>query len=160
MGSEGLILVKALIALMPGACLALGALDNILHPAINRDDVARVLALEALNEYPEIKARLNHRAITDQRVVWRLFAGLVAAETVASLLLLAGSVGLALSLLGLVPVELALAVAIAGATAFTGVWASMLVGGQWFYYWYGGFGQGTHFLATLWGLGTLLVLLN
>jgi len=116
-------------------------------------------ALEALNEYPEIKAKPGHRAITDRRVARCLFALLVTAEVVSSLLLLAGSAGLFLILVGFVPVEFALWVAIAGATTFTGVWASLLIGGQRYYYWYALFGQGTHLLTTLWGLGTLLVLL-
>ena len=33
-----------------------------------------------------------------------------------------------------------------------------VVGGQWFYYWYGRFGQQTHFLMLLWGIGTALML--
>ena len=151
--------MKAFITALPGAWIALGACDNVRFPSINRDDVARVLALEALADVPEIKARVAQRAITSPRVVRTLFAAVVLAECLAALLLMAGSGLLLLSATGFVGQECALLVALTGAAAFTGVWTSFLIGGQWFYYWYGEFGQQTHLLATLWGLATLILLL-
>jgi len=160
MSGEGLVLVQALVAAFPAAWLTLGVWDNIRYPAINRDDVARVLALEALEEWPEVRAKVGHRAIRNEGLVRALFVLIVLAEVAASLLLWAGSVMLVLAFWGMAEAETARCLAITGAYAFTGVWAGFLIGGQWFYYWYGAFGQGTHLLSTLWGLATLLILLT
>ncbi len=156
MDSGILVLVQAFVVALPAAWLTLGALDNIFHPSINRDDVARVLALEALEEWPEVRDRVGHRAVTGARTVRILFALAVFAECVASLLLWAGAAGLALAFFGAVDHGTARDVALAGAAAFTGVWASFLIGGQWFYYWYGSLGQSTHLKALIWGLATLI----
>ena len=159
MDGTGILVVKASITALPGAWIALGTCDNVRFPSINRDDVARVLALEALSDVPEIKARVAHRAVTSPRVVRTLFAVVVLAECLTALLLVAGSGLLMLSATGFVSQECVLLVALTGAAAFTGVSASFLIGGKWFYCWYGEFGQQTHLLATLWGLATLIVLL-
>ena len=152
------LLVQSLVVAMPAAWLTLGALDNILHSAINRDDIARVLALEALREWPEVEARVGHRAITNERTVRCLFILVVIAECAASILLWIGAAGLALAFFGLADHNLARDLAMIGALVFTGVWASFLIGGQWFYYWYDSFGQSTHLKAMLWGLATLIIL--
>ncbi|MDE0045830.1 MAG: DUF2165 family protein [bacterium] len=152
------VLVQAVVVALPAAWLSLGALDNILHSAINRDDVARVLALEALREWPDVRARVGHRAITNERTVRLLFILVVIAECAASILLWIGAISLGLAFVGLADHGQARDLAMIGALGFTGIWASFLIGGQWFYYWYGEFGQSTHLKATLWGLATLIVL--
>lgn len=158
-GTETLLVVQILVTAMLAAWLSLGVIDNILHPSINRDDVAKVLALEALKDVPDIQAKVAHRAITDPKVIRMLFAVMVSAEVLVCLILWAGAASLAGALFGLGDRVFALEIAMLGAVAFVGLWASFLIGGQWFYYWYDAYGQGTHFLATLWGLGVLLVLI-
>jgi predicted small integral membrane protein len=157
--SEVILVVQALVVAMPAAWLSVGVIDNILHPHINRDDVAKVLALEALRDFPEIRSRLEHRAITNPAIVRLLFTVMVMAETISCVILWAGSACLVGALFGFCDAYFAREMAILGAASFVGIWASFLIGGQWFYYWYAQFGQTTHFLATLWGLGVLLVLL-
>lgn len=152
------VLVQAVVVALPAAWLSLGALDNILHSEINRDDVARVLALEALREWPDVRARVGHRAITNERTVRRLFILVVIAECVVSILLMIGAISLGLAFFGLADHDRARDLAMIGALGFTGIWASFLTGGQWFYYWYGEYGHTTHFKAMLWGLATLIVL--
>ncbi len=156
MDSGVLVLVQAFVMALPAAWLSLGALDNIFHPSINRDEVARVLALEALEDWPEVRAEVGHRAVTDAGAVRIVFALAVFAECVASLLLWAGAACLTLAFFGAVDRETARDVALVGAVAFTGVWASFLIGGQWFCYWYGAFGHPTHMKALVWGLATLI----
>ena len=153
-----LVLVQSAAVALPAAWLSLGTLDNILHPGINRGDVARVLALEALRDWPDVRARVGHRAITNERTVRRVFLLVVTAECVASIVLWAGAVHLGLAFLGLADHERARDLAMIGALGFTGIWASFLIAGQWFYYWYDSYGQSTHFMATLWGLATLIIL--
>ncbi len=152
------VLVQTVVVLLPAAWLSLGALDNIIHYSINRDDVARVLALEALREWPDVQGRVGHRAITNPGTVRCLFVLVVLAECATSVLLWIGAVHLGLAFFGLADYHHARDLAMIGALGFTGIWASFLIGGQWFYYWYGEFGQPTHLKATLWGLATLIVL--
>lgn len=157
MDSGILVAVQAFAAALPAAWLSLGALDNMFHPSINRDEMARVLAMEFLEDWPEVKAEVGHRAVTDARVVRVLFALAVFAECAASLLLWAGAACLALAFLGEADRDMARDVALVGAAAFSGVWASFLIGGQWFCYWYGAGGQSTHLKALVWGLATVAV---
>ncbi len=59
--------------------------------------------------------------------------------------------------LGLVGLDFAATLAIGAQAGFVGIWSGFLIGGQWFYYWYGAYGQGTHFRLLLWGLAALLL---
>ncbi len=152
------VLVQSVVVALPAAWLSLGTLDNILHSRINRDDVSRVLALEALREWPDVRARVGHRAITNERTVRRLFLLVVIAECAASILLWIGAVSLGLAFFGLADHDRARDLAMIGALGFTVIWASFLTGGQWFYYWYDSYGQSTHLKALLWGLATLIIL--
>ena len=115
-----LVLVQSAAVALPAAWLSLGTLDNILHPGINRGDVARVLALEALRDWPDVRARVGHRAITNERTVRRVFLLVVTAECVASIVLWAGAVHLGLAFLGLADHERARDLAMIGALGFHG----------------------------------------
>ena len=147
----------ALVA-MQAAWLTLGALDNIRHPSINRDDVAKVLALDAIADEPAILKKVAARRITRPQTVRRLFAFVVTVETAVVLALWVATLGLLLALFGIFTSDLATGFAILAVLAFTSIWASFLIGGQWFYYWYGEHGQKTHFLTTIWGIATIAVL--
>ena len=155
---EILVLVQSVVVMLPAAWLSLGALDNIFHYNNNREDVARVLALEALREWPEVRKRVGYRAIKNRWIVRCLFVLVVLAECVASLLLWISAGRLGMAFFGLADYHQARDLAMIAALAFTGIWASFLIGGQWFCYWYGEYGQPTHLKATLWGLATLIVL--
>jgi predicted small integral membrane protein len=151
-------LFETVLVAIPGLWMAFGVADNIRHPEVNRADVARVLRMEALDDWPDVKAEVGHRRI-DNPAVLRLFFGIIVmAESLAAILLLAGAAALGALTLGLVQAPWPWDLAKAGAVAFCCVWGGMLVGGQWFHYWYGPYGQATHLMAFLWGLGTYIAL--
>ncbi|MEM9754720.1 MAG: DUF2165 family protein [Pseudomonadota bacterium] len=152
------ILFDAFITALPGLWLAFGVHDNLRHPDNNREAVMRVLAMEGLGDYPEVGARVGHRRITDPRIVRRLFAVIVAGELLATMLMLLGAALLLGATLGLFAAAPAYLIAEAGLLAFAAVWGGMLIGGQYFYYWYGDHGQSTHLLALLWGLVSVALL--
>ncbi len=158
MAELALQVVDGVLVLVLAAWLTLGVLDNIRHSAINRDDVARVLRMEALADWPEVMARVGHRRIDDPAVAVRLFGLIVIAELAASLLLWAAFVALTGVVFGLWPGEAPQALALVAVLGFTLIWTGFLIGGQWFYYWYGAFGQQSHYLAAIWGIATLAVL--
>jgi hypothetical protein len=158
MHQTALDIAQAVLVALQAAWLSLGAYDNIRYPQINRGVIAKVLGLDALADTPQVYAKVAHRRITDRVVIQRLFAFVVAVEVAVSLALWLAASVLALDAVGLVDGRLAGAFAILAVTAFTAIWAGFLIGGQWFYYWYGDHGQATHFFMTLWGIATLLVL--
>ena len=158
MTEQVLDIVRALLCLMPAAWLTMGVLDNILHPSINRGDVARVLRLGALEEYPEVYALVSHRRIDNPVVVTWLFRLIVLAELIATILLWLATLALFAAAFGRIDSDPARALGLAAMMAFIGVWAAFLVGGQWFDYWYAPLGQATHLMATIWGIASLAVL--
>ena len=89
------------------------------------------------------------------------FVLIVIAESIASILLAAGTVGLAGALFGLWDAEMPRIVAALGVIGFTTVWGCFLAGGQWFHYWaaYQN-AQHTHLLLAIWGTATLCLLLR
>jgi predicted small integral membrane protein len=151
-------IAQAVLVALQAAWLSLGTYDNIRYPRINRDVVAKVLGLDALADTPEIYAMLAHRRVTSQRAVRALFALVVVAEVAVSAALWLAALALALAAAGLVGGDLAGTLAIGAVTGFTAIWAGFLIGGQWFCYWHGDYGQATHFFMTLWGIATLLAL--
>jgi predicted small integral membrane protein len=151
-------IAQVVLVALQAAWLALGAYENIRRPEVNRVDVAKVLGLDAVAGIPELYREIEHRRITDPAAIARVFAAVVAAECLVALALSAGALLLLASLFGLVGAGLASGIAILAVTGFTAIWAGFLIGGQWFYYWYGEYGQRTHFFMTLWGIATLLVL--
>lgn len=142
------------------AWLCSGVRDNILHPSVNETYTAEVFNMTRMREeYPDAFAQVAHRAISDRRLQVLAFRFVVALEVLSCLLLLAGTGALAVSLFGAVAAETARAIAIYGATSFLAIWASFLVVGNHFSYWFCHEGaQNTHYQMTLWGLGTLILL--
>ncbi|MEM9061258.1 MAG: DUF2165 family protein [Pseudomonadota bacterium] len=142
------------------AWLFTGALDNWLYPEMNETFTAQVLSMARLKEqYPDDYAQIAHRRIENPRVQRLLFRFIVLAETIAVLVLAAGTVLLALALFGVMTPEVARPVALLGALLFTSVWSGFLVAGNWFAYWYcHEWSQNTHYQMTLWGLGTMVFL--
>lgn len=140
------------------AWLGIGVFDNIRYPAINRDGVAEVLRMESLKDYPKVEALVGHRRIHATAVVRLCFALIVAGELFATALLWAAVVALAGDLAGLFDGAWVRVLAMIAVLAFTSVWAGFLIGGQWFYYWFGAHGQPTHFYCLLWGIATMAAL--
>ncbi len=151
------IVVLALVA-GQAAWLGIGVFDNIRYPDINRDGVAEVLRMESLKNYPKVEALVGYRRIHDPRIVRFCFGLIVAAEVIATALLWAASLALACDVLGLVEGAWVRALALIAVLAFTSVWGGFLIGGQWFYYWFGEHGQPTHFFCLLWGIATMAAL--
>lgn len=149
---------QIVLVLAQAAWLTLGALDNLRYPPINRDDVGRVLRLETLAEHePAFYKMVAWRRIDSPRTVRVVFALIVACECAVSLALWFAALGLALAMSGVITHDLASAFAILAVLGFISIWTAFLIGGQWFQYWHGTHGQSTHFFATLWGIGTLIV---
>ncbi|MEM1198043.1 MAG: DUF2165 family protein [Pseudomonadota bacterium] len=146
------------------ACLAgwmsLGVKDNIQHPIMNRTFTTMVLEMERMAEmYPEHYALVAHRRITNPALQTALFRVIVLAELLASLLLWVGAGWLALAIFGMADVESARVAALVGVIAFTGVWASFLIGGNHFSYWYcHEWAQNNHFQLVVWGTATMVLL--
>ncbi len=153
-------IARIVLVTLHAAWLGLAVFDNMRHADVNRSDVAKVLDLEALKEEPEIRARVAQRAISNPRTVRLLFAAIVAAETVVALALSLAAICLVLALLGVAENAFAHAFAIYAVTGFCAIWTGFLIGGQWFFYWYGDFGQRTHLLLAIWGVATLMVVLQ
>ncbi|MEM8648710.1 MAG: DUF2165 family protein, partial [Pseudomonadota bacterium] len=81
------------------------------------------------------------------------------AELIAALLLWLGAGWLALAGFGMADVESARVAALVGTIAFTGVWASFLIGGNHFSYWYcHEWAQNNHFQLVVWGTATMVLL--
>jgi len=149
-------LVTALIA----AWLTLGVRDNILHPAVNETYTAEVMDMSRMRaEYPDAFAHVAHRAVTNRRMQRLAFRTVVLAELIATVVLWAGAVMLALALSGYAPVATGQTLAMSGAMMFTAVWAGFLIVGNHFCYWFCHEGaQNTHYQMTLWGIGTMILL--
>jgi len=152
-------LVHMVLVGLQASWLSLGAHDNWRYPAVNGDDVKRVLRLEALEDYPEVQRRVAHRKWDDSRSSDWLFRLLVIVETLVAAMLWISVCLLGASLISDFDPSRANMFAIISVLGFTSIWGTMLVGGQWFYIWYGEFGQSTHFKLLLWGICTLVVLL-
>ena len=148
-----------LVGLLAG-WLTLAALENIRAPSVNRDLVAAVLSMETMGRaWPEIYEVFKRNRITDPRVHGCVFATIVAVESITALVLIGATLALVGAVLGLVGVDAARIIACAGTLGFTAIWGMFLIGGQWAHYWVGHEGaQATHFMLTLWGIGTYLAL--
>ncbi|MEM8787146.1 MAG: DUF2165 family protein [Pseudomonadota bacterium] len=140
------------------AWLLLGVRDNVLYPDQNRILTSMVVRMELLKrEHPDAFAQIGHRRIENPALLNTLFWIIVGAEILVSLVMLVGVGALAGAALGLLPAAGARAVAVLGAFGFTMIWASFLVAGNHFAYWFCHKEQQfTHYQMTMWGLGTLI----
>ena len=139
-----------------------GVFNNWRFPRLNEAVVALVMRFEMMETtYPDDFAAVQHRKITNPKVVRTVFYLMVVSETVAAFLLSAGAVLMALSLFSVVPPDLARLAALIGTLVFTANWTGFLIGGEYFCYWYCHFGsQATHLMLAIWGTlvtGLLLI---
>ncbi|WP_159089112.1 DUF2165 domain-containing protein [Tateyamaria sp. Alg231-49] len=153
---------QALATSLIAAWLTLGVRDNILHPSVNETYTAEVMEMTRLKaEYPDAYAPLAHRAISDRRLQQLAFRLVVGVELLAAVVLWIGTVALLMGIAGTGSAETGRSIAIVGAMLFTGVWAGFLIVGNHFCYWFCHEGaQNTHYQMTLWGLGTLIILMQ
>ncbi|MEM6679035.1 MAG: DUF2165 family protein [Pseudomonadota bacterium] len=140
--------------------LALGAIENVRHPKVNRDGVADVMSMKRMAaEYPDGYETFKANRTEDARRHALAFRAIVIAEILGGIICVAGAVALTLALVGLAPVEGARVLASWGAIAFTAIWSAFLVGGQWYHYWCGyESSQATHLAATIWGMLAFITL--
>lgn len=140
--------------------LALGALENVRHPSVNLDLVRGVLSMEQMKTlYPQIYDVFKGNRSESRALHYLVFTVIVFVESLVAMVLIWGAIGLTMALFGMADPYAARAVAAFGAVGFSAIWGMFLVGGQWFHYWCGYEGsQNTHFLATLWGAATFVVL--
>jgi predicted small integral membrane protein len=145
---------QALAVSFLAAWLTIGVYENIRHPVLNRTYTSEVLDLARLrNTYPEIYAKIAYRRISNKTLQHIAFVVIVIGELVATLLLWAGAISLFLG------TENAHVMAMLGVMSFTTVWASFLIAGNWFCYWFcHEAAQNTHYQMVLWGLATLILL--
>ena len=157
MADSVLLIAQMVSVLLLAAWLTLGLRDNILHPDLNAQITADVMAMTRMeHEFPDQFQLVAHRAIRDSRVQTLAFRLVLVAESVAMVLLWLGAGAIALSLAGSGG---GTALALMGALCFTAIWAGFLVVGNHFCYWYCHDGaQTTHYHMTLWGLGTMILL--
>ncbi|WP_299371035.1 DUF2165 family protein [uncultured Tateyamaria sp.] len=155
-----LLAAQALATALIAAWLTLGVRDNILHPAVNETYTAEVMEMTRMRvDYPDAFAHVAHRAITNRTLQRWAFRAVVTAELLATLVLWAGTLLLALAALGATGQDLARSLALSGAMLFTAVWAGFLIVGNHFCYWFCHEGaQNTHYQMTLWGVGTMILL--
>jgi predicted small integral membrane protein len=153
--------VAALNLAFMAAWLTTGALENVFHPFLNQTYTSQVMDMTLMREeYPDAYAHVAYRRVTAPELRRWAFRFIVAWEVLAMVALWIGAGAAAGAALGLVAVETALVLGLAGATLFCSVWAGFLVAGNWFCYWFGHEGgQNTHFQMLHWGLaGTLLLI--
>jgi predicted small integral membrane protein len=153
--------IEALLVAAPGAWIAIGAFENVRVPKANGDMVAEVLSMSRLKaDQPEYYAIVSANRIESPQVHRIAFGAIIAAESVAAIVMLLGALALAGSGVGLWGPAVPRGIAVAGTLAFTLVWSGFLVGGQWVHYWVvHQDAQHTHFMLVLWGVATLGLLL-
>jgi predicted small integral membrane protein len=149
----------AMVGLLAG-WIALGAIENIRAPDVNRVFVGEVMAMTRVRQNPDVWRLVRGNRVEDPRLHRLAFAVIVAVEGVVTILLSAGFVALTLAAFGAVAAETARVWAAAGVIGWTGIWGCFLLGGNWFHYWIGSeWAQNTHFLMTVWGVATFATLI-
>ncbi|PSL19154.1 DUF2165 family protein [Shimia abyssi] len=154
------LLAQTVSLALPAAWLTTGVRDNILYPPVNEVFTAQVLTMERMREeYPDEYARVAHRSINSRAWQKGLFRLIVVSEAATTVVLWAGVVMLALSVLGFALPSVARDVAMLGALMFTCIWAMFTIVGNHFSYWFSHEGaQNTHFQLMLWGIGNMIFL--
>ena len=158
--TDVLVIAQTVLTACLAAWMITGVYDNWRHPDLNRASVEMVVRFQLMStEYPEDYAYLKHRKIENPKIIRALFQFLVLYESMAAIVLSAGSVLMVAGLAGAADIEFAREVAMIGALIFTTNWVGFLVGGNYFAYWYCHFeAQATHFMLLLWGLGVIILL--
>ncbi|MEE8579614.1 MAG: DUF2165 family protein [Hyphomicrobium sp.] len=151
---------QSAVVAMEAAWLTVAVFDNIRYPRLNERGFARVLSMELVKQQdPDVYADVSDRRVDNPRMEKVLFRMLVAAEVIVSILLWLGALALLLAAFGLFDDDAANTLAHIGVLGFIAIWASLLIGGQWFWYRIGlAAAQQAHFFLTIWGIATLTYL--
>lgn len=151
---------QSAVVAMEAAWLTVAVFDNIRYPRLNERGFARVLGMELVKQQdPDVYADVSDRRVDNPRMEKVLFRMLVAAEVIVSILLWLGALALLLAAFGLFDDDAANTLAHIGVLGFIAIWASLLIGGQWFWYRIGlAAAQQAHFFLTIWGIATLTYL--
>jgi len=154
-----LLLAQALLVALQAAWLSFAAYSNLRWPRTNESYVVDVVTMELTKENPEVYEDHKHRALSDPKAIGRLFRAVALSEAVVAGVLWIAVGCLLLAAAGLLAVDLARTLALLAVLAFTAIWGTFLVGGQWFHYWVSEQSpQSTHFFMLLWGIATLVFL--
>lgn len=140
--------------------LTTGVFENVFYPHLNSTFTAEVLDMKRMREdYPEAYAMVAHRRIANPKLQLFLFRVIVAWEMLALLALWAAVIAFAMVLFGGADIATARTIGVLATLTFTATWAGFLIVGNWFCYWFcHEAAQNTHFMMTLWGLATLVLL--
>ena len=151
---------QSAVVAIEAAWLTVAVFDNIRYPRLNERGFARVLGMELVKQQdPDVYADVSDRRVDNPRMEKVLFRMLVAAEVIVSILLWLGALALLLAAFGLFDDGAANTLAHIGVLGFIAIWASLLIGGQWFWYRIGlAAAQQAHFFLTIWGIATLTYL--
>jgi predicted small integral membrane protein len=151
---------QSAVVAMEAAWLTVAVFDNIRYPRLNERGFARVLGMELVKQQdPDVYADVSDRRVDNPRMEKVLFRMLVAAEVIVSILLWLGALALLLAAFGLFDDDAANTLAHIAVLGFIAIWASLLIGGQWFWYRIGlAAAQQAHFSLTIWGIATLTYL--
>ena len=155
------LLVQCVLVALLAGWLVVGAWENIRAPEVNRALVRDVFSMTTMAaEAPEVYEQVKANRMTSRPLQDTLFRLVVLFETAVAAGLVAGTILLALAVVGLAPAGLATGVAVLATLGFTLIWGLFLVGGNWFHYWVTHKQtQHTHYFMTFWGILTLIVLL-
>ena len=142
------------------AWLTTGVFENLFYSTLNSTFTAEVLEMKRMREdYPEAYALVSHRRITNPGVQQFFFRLIVFWELAATVALWVGTISFALAITGQIEADTSRMLGLLGALSFTATWAGFLIVGNWFCYWFCHEGaQNTHYQMTLWGLGTMILL--
>jgi predicted small integral membrane protein len=154
-----ILFAQSAVVALEAAWLTMAVHDNIRHPRLNEREFSRVVGMELVKQDPEVYREVSGRRIENPRLEKLLFRLLVAAEATVAALLWLAALGLLLASAGLVGREAAGALGILAVLGFISIWASFLIGGEWFWYRIGTQpAQMIHFFLILWGIATLTFL--
>ena len=151
-----ILFAQSAIVAFQGAWLTVAVQDNIRNPRLNERGFASVLGMDLVKQDEDVYRAVADRQIKNPKVEKALFRTLVAAEVVVSALLWIGALALLLAAFGFVSQSGARELASIAVLGFVAIWASLLIGGQWFWYRIGMLpAMQAHFFLVIWGTATL-----
>lgn len=155
------LITQAVSVFLLAAWLTTGVYENLFFSSLNSTFTAEVLDMKRMREeYPEAYAMVSYRRIQDPGMQRFLFALIVFWEVIATLGLWIGTLALIFAVIGQIDGETAKGLGLLGSLLFTMTWAGFLIVGNWFCYWFCHEGaQNTHYLMTLWGFATMILLI-
>ncbi len=151
-----ILFAQSAVVAFQAAWLSVAVQDNIRNPRLNERGFAAVLGMDMVKQDEEVYRAVSGRRVASPAVEKALFRALVAAEVIVSGLLWIAALLLLLAAFGLVGHVAAREWATVAVLGFVAIWASLLIGGQWFWYRIGMLpALQAHFFLIIWGTATL-----